>query len=136
MKDIHEKKGDRQRHPSRGTPRGAVDSAAEARPLKDLVSRLIEKIRGEKTIDEEELDLVWKKASGEAGYRHSRPVSLYKRTLRVIVENPGWIQDLTFRKRKILRELQRCFGREKVSDIRFKIGDLGERGSSRSQNGA
>lgn len=94
-----------------------------ATPIKDLIGRVIAKIDREKTIDQDTINAVWNKAVGEGGAKHAKPVSLHRGTLRVRVENPGWIQELTFRKRKILKELQRHFGKDQITDIRFKIGE-------------
>jgi predicted nucleic acid-binding Zn ribbon protein len=64
-----------------------------------------------------------KDAVGAAASTHARPQSLLKGTLRVAVDNPGWLQLLTLDKRKTLKKLQSHFGKDKISEIRFRIGE-------------
>jgi len=75
----------------------------------------------EKSISEEELLQVWEAAVGKSAATHAKPTSLQKGVLRVVVDNPGWTQNLTLSKRKTLKKLQSRFGKDKIVDIRFRI---------------
>ena len=95
-----------------------------ATPVAELIRALVGRLDGEKTIGEEDIVQGWGLAVGQAAARHSKPVSLKKNTLRVVVDNPGWLQQLTLIKRSALKKLQSHFGKDKISDIRFRIGEF------------
>jgi predicted nucleic acid-binding Zn ribbon protein len=40
------------------------------------------------------------------------------------VDNSVWLQELSMKKRNILKGLQRELGKDKISDIQFKIGEF------------
>ena len=93
-------------------------------PIGDIVKSVFEKLESGKILTREDVEACWKGVVGETGYRHSRPVFLRKAVLTVWVDNSVWIQELTFKKRKSLKALQRFFGKDKISDIQFKIGEF------------
>lgn len=95
-----------------------------ATPVAELVKALVGRLDGEKTIGEEAITEAWNRAVGAGAGRHSRPVSLKKHTLRIVVDSPAWLQQLTLVKRPALKKLQTHFGKDKISDIRFRIGEF------------
>ena len=72
----------------------------------------------------EDIDLLWKEVVGPDGFRHSRPVSIRNRVLTVRVDNSVWIQELSMKKRSFLKGLKRKLGKDRISEINFKIGEL------------
>ena len=96
----------------------------EVTPIKDILKSVFEKLEGEKTWTREDIEERWKGIVGEAGFKHSRPVVFKKGILSVRVDNSVWLQDLSIKKRKILKGLQRELGKDKISDILFKIGEF------------
>ena len=64
------------------------------------------------------------KKCGEAGVKHARPVSLRKGVLTVFVDSSGWMHEMSFQKRKLLKQLKRVFGKDKILGIQFRIGEI------------
>ena len=96
----------------------------KAVPIAEVVKAVFAKIEGEKTLSKEHIDNCWKEAAGEGGSKHSTPVELKKAILLVRVDSSAWMQELTFRKRKILKALQRTLGKDRITGINFKIGEF------------
>ena len=92
--------------------------------IKDILKTVFEKLEGEKTFTREDIEERWKEIIGETGFKHSRPVVFRKGILSVRVDNSVWLQELSMKKRKILKGLQRELGKDKISDIQFKIGEF------------
>ncbi len=61
---------------------------------------------------------------GEAGFRHSRPASVKKNVLTVKVDSSVWMQELAMRKRQLLKGLKRDLGKDRISEIQFRIGEI------------
>ncbi len=96
----------------------------EITPIRDVLKNVFEKMESGRTFTREDIEERWKGLVGEAGFRHSRPVVFKKGILSVRVDNSVWLQDLSMKKRKILKGLQRELGKDKISDIQFKIGEF------------
>jgi predicted nucleic acid-binding Zn ribbon protein len=101
--------------------RRAVSSASL---VGDLVRGMMEGIEAAQTISEDKLMELWCEAVGEDGYRNSKPYSLNRGVLQVMVKNSSWSQELTLKKRWVLKKLQTELGKERIHDIRFKTGQL------------
>ena len=70
----------------------------------------------------------WDYAVGEETKKHTRPVSLKKGTMVVIVEDASWLYRLTLDKRKILSRFNEKYGgRKKPEELRFRVGTLDDR---------
>ena len=100
-------------------------TAAPISSVGDILRQVVRDLDEKKAISEEKLFSVWREAVGEKCASHSRPVSLRRGEMRVVVDHPGWLQILTLNKRKALKKLQSGFGKDKISEIRFRIGQLG-----------
>ena len=72
------------------------------------------------------LKVNWVEIVGKQVAAHSRPIRLNFKHLLVVVDNPAWVQHLTFLKPELMEKLQRSLGKETVMDIRFKVGSLSE----------
>ena len=92
-------------------------------PIGDIVKALFEKLEREKTITKEDIEGRWKEIAGESGSKHTRPAALRKGILTVFVDSSGWFQEMTIQKRKLLKQLKRIFGKDKISGIHFRIGE-------------
>ena len=93
-------------------------------PIGDIVKSIFEKMEREKTLTREDVETHWKELVGEAGIKHARPVSLRKGVLTVFVDSPGWMHEMTLQKRKLLKQLKRVFGKDKILGIQFRIGEI------------
>ena len=93
-------------------------------PIGDVLKGVFEKLEADRRPDKEDIDRFWKEAAGENSFKHSRPISLKKKILTVRVDSPAWIQDLTLRKRILLKGLKRALGKDRITEIHFKIGEF------------
>lgn len=93
-------------------------------PIGDIVKSVFTRIEESKKISKEDIDGLWKRVAGEAAFNHSRPTTLRKMVLSIRVDNSGWLQNLVMQKRRILKELKRELGKDRISDIHFKIGEF------------
>ncbi len=81
-------------------------------------------IESSQVVSEEKLLLAWIEAVGEAGFKNAKPYSLSKGVLNVTVKNPSWSQELTLKKRWVIKKLQVALGKDQIHDIRFKTGQI------------
>jgi predicted nucleic acid-binding Zn ribbon protein len=93
-------------------------------PIGDILKMVFAKLESEKTFTKEDIEGQWKEIVGEVAAKHTRPASLRKGVLTVFVDSSGWTQEMTLRKRKILKQLKRSFGKDKISGIHFRIGEI------------
>ena len=96
------------------------DVSRVADVLKDLFGKL-EKNKG---FFKEEIEATWEKVAGQKAFKHSRPVSLRKKILSIYVDSSVWMEELTLKKRFLLKGLRKELGREKIEEIRFKVGEF------------
>ena len=92
-------------------------------PIGEIVKRVFTKLEKEQAFSES-IESEWKSLVGAVGYVHSRPTALRKKILTVKVDSSGWLEELTMQKRKLLKGLKRTFGKDKISEIHFKIGEF------------
>ncbi len=95
-----------------------------AAPISDVIKNVFARLEKEANSSKEEMDSCWKELVGEKGFRHSRPASLRKKILNVRVDSSGWMHELTMQKRQILKGLKRRLGKDRISELHFKIGEL------------
>lgn len=93
-------------------------------PIGDILKKVIGNIEKEKTISKELIEEIWKNQTGDLGFKHSRPTSLKKKVLTVRVDNSVWMQNLSMKKRGLLKALQRSLGKDRITEIQFKIGEF------------
>ena len=93
-------------------------------PIGDIVKAVFAKIESDKTISREDVEERWKTLVGAAAAKHTRPASLRKGILTVFVDTSGWMQEMSLQKRKILKQLKRSFGKDRISGIHFRIGEV------------
>ena len=93
-------------------------------PIGDIVKAVFERLEREKTLSREDVEQKWKVLAGAPAAKHTRPAALRKGTLTVFVDSSGWMQAMFLRKRKLLKQLKSTFGKDKISGIHFKIGEI------------
>ncbi len=92
--------------------------------IADALSRLMAR-RGYARIQAaSELDAAWSGAVGDPLAGQSRPGNLRRGVLDVTVGNSAVMQELTFIKRTILKELERMVPEQKIRDLRFRVGPI------------
>lgn len=98
--------------------------APSASSIGSVVKDLMTMIESTQVTSEERLLEAWLEAVGEMGAKNSRPYSLNRGTLNVTVKNSAWSQELTLKKRWVIKKLQIVLGKDHIHDIRFKTGQL------------
>ena len=93
-------------------------------PISQVLKNVFEGLETRKTVSREEVGERWKGIAGDAASKHSGPVSMRNGVLTVCVDSSSWMQELNFRKRNILKGLKKTFGKDRISEIRFKIGEF------------
>ena len=93
-------------------------------PIGEVLKNVFHQIEREQKPSHEEMEKYWEECAGEAALRHSKPFDFQKKVLVVRVDSSVWMQELTMQKRKILKGLQRTLGKDRISEIHFKIGEL------------
>ena len=71
------------------------------------------------------LEQAWHTAAGGTFAKHTRVVRIRGEVMEVVVRNSTILQELTFRKAQIVRVLASELSGNKVSDLKFRIGQFG-----------
>ena len=101
-----------------------VAGKSKISPISEVLQSVFAKLEGDANPSKEGIESLWRELVGEDGLRHSRPVAIRKKVLNVLVDNSTWLQELSMRKRDILKGLKRRLGRDRISEINFKIGEF------------
>ena len=64
---------------------------------------------------------VWQEVAGELS-KHALPGTLKRGVLQINVRNSSALQELTFRKKELIRGLCRGLPHHRIVDLRFRIG--------------
>ena len=63
--------------------------------------------------------LYWKEVVGEKISNNTEPQGVEHGTLTVSVSNPTWRQELVFKKKEIIKELNKKIGENTIKEVRF-----------------
>lgn len=69
-----------------------------------------------------ELAEAWRQAAGRMMAEHSRVGLVRRGKLEVVVAHSALMQELVFQKGTILAKLQELMPRERIADLRFRVG--------------
>ena len=69
-------------------------------------------------------DSAWKESAGPLAARYSRPGKMRGGALEVVVANSTLMQELGFQKAALLESLARLLPDEKITNIRFRVGNI------------
>jgi len=84
-------------------------------------------------LTERRLQTEWAAIAGHLVATHSRPLRLARQRLTVAAESPAWLHQLRYLEPMLLTKIQRAFGPELVTELRWVVGsvvDDGQRPSS------
>ena len=93
-------------------------------PIADIVKSVFVRLENEKNFSKEDIEARWKEIVEASGFQHSRPITLRNGVLAVNVDSSVWLQEMNMKKRKILKRLKSTFGKDRISEIHFKIGEF------------
>ena len=92
--------------------------------ISEVISRLLAR-RGYAQVQQgAECEQAWQQIAGEKLAGNSRVGRLQRGVLEIAVKNSATLQELTFRKRKLLKQLQQFVGVEQVRDVRFRVAEI------------
>ena len=66
----------------------------------------------------------WHEAVGDQLSQHSRTGNIRRGVLNVFVRNSAVIQELTFRKSQLIKQLAKLNPGQKIRDLRFQVGPI------------
>jgi predicted nucleic acid-binding Zn ribbon protein len=71
-----------------------------------------------------ECDAAWQQAAGPELGQHTRAGQIRRGVLEVLVRNSAVAQELTFRKKQLLKRLAELSPGRKIRDLRFWVGTI------------
>ena len=89
--------------------------------IKDVLPNVLSSLGIKKGIERQRAIFVWGKVVGRDIRRHTKPRYVRGKKIWVDVDDPIWIQQLSFLKSKILKKLNTELGEEHIVDIIFKL---------------
>ena len=93
-------------------------------PITDVLKSVFSQIEGGGPVWKEDVEAEWKSLAGPETFKHSRPAVFKNGILTVLVDTSGWMQELSMKKRQLLKALKRKLGKDKIAEIHFKIGEF------------
>lgn len=105
--------------------------------IKDIINGILSGLTGEKISEvkkssndkpkgilfEEEIRKIWKETVGDKAAKHSKPTSIRKGRMTILVDNSAWLYELNMGKERIIDFLNLKL-EKKIEEIRFKIGEV------------
>ena len=93
-------------------------------PISEVIKTVFHDFEKSKKTSKEDIEALWKELVGDRAFKHSRPQTMRKDVLTVQVDSSSWMQELSMRKRWILKGLKRKLGKDRISEIQFRIGEF------------
>jgi len=94
------------------------------KPMRDVLSQLLAK-RGYAQIQTAATcEAAWRQAVGEKLAGHTRPGSVRRGVLEVLVRNSSVLQELSFVKAKALKTLTKLVPEQQIKSVRFRVGAI------------
>lgn len=90
----------------------------------DILSQVIKKLDTKTHGQREEIVQAWEKAIEPKAISHTKPVAIKKNILTIEVDSSTWLYMLNLKKRDILESMQKTLSKEKIEDIRFRMGEI------------
>ena len=109
----------------RGVDLSPLETAktVHARPVGDVLSKVLTGLRIDDRRAEAELVKVWNSLIDPNIVAHAQPAGLRKGTLFVNVDSSVWLSEIVrYRRKEILNRLQYSFGRDFIQRISFRVG--------------
>ncbi len=100
----------------------AAAGGGGVKPIGDVVAELIARRGYARVQESRRLETAWEQAAGAATAAETRAGQVRRGVLEVVVRNSMLLQELTFRKRQLVKELARLAPEAAIRDVRFRIG--------------
>jgi len=89
-----------------------------------VINQLIKKLDAKTHGQREDVVRAWQDAIEKDAASHTKPVAIKKNILTIEVDSSTWLYVLNLKKKNILASMQKSVGKDKVEDIRFRIGEI------------
>jgi predicted nucleic acid-binding Zn ribbon protein len=100
--------------------------------ISDALSNLMARKGYGRVLSAGALGDAWQTAAGERLAGHSLPGAVKRGVLEVLVRSSAVLQELTFAKHKIVKQLKELCPHENIRDVKFKVGQIGNEESKRA----
>lgn len=90
--------------------------------MQAIVNELFVRRGYARVLSREQSREAWDQAVGEAMAKHTCPGNVRRGVLEVFVRNSAVVQELTFRKRNLIRQLAKLSPDQKIRDLKFRVG--------------
>jgi len=87
--------------------------------LNTTIESFLESYGLKKGVKQNSAVLYWKEVVGEKISNNTEPQGVEHGTLTVSVSNPTWRQELVFKKKEIIKELNKKIGENTIKEVRF-----------------
>ncbi len=103
-----------------------------AKGIGEVIAGILSNITGQHAGDpekpkeilfEEDIKKIWEEMVGKQAAKHSRPTSIRKGKLTVLVTNSSWLYELSTKKQELLDHIKTKIKKE-ITEIHFKIGQI------------
>ncbi|MCP4649682.1 MAG: DUF721 domain-containing protein [PVC group bacterium] len=91
--------------------------------IKDVLDRFLKEYKPKKESVKNKILNKWPEIVSQDAAAYSNPALIKNKILLVNVSNSAWLHHLTFTKYQILEKIQDIAGKDKIIDLRFKIGN-------------
>ncbi|MCU0770462.1 MAG: DUF721 domain-containing protein [Verrucomicrobia bacterium] len=98
-------------------------AARSARPVGDILPKVLTGLRMERRQAEAEIVKVWNGAMDPNVAAHAQPTGLRNGTLFVTVDSNVWLAEIVrYRRKEILDRLRHSFGPQMVQRVSYRVG--------------
>ena len=87
--------------------------------LNTTIESFLESYGLKKGVKQNSAVLYWKEVVGEKISNNTEPQGVEHGTLTVSVSSPTWRQELVFKKKEIIKELNKKIGENTIKEVRF-----------------
>ena len=89
-----------------------------------VITQVIKKLDAKTHGQREDVVKAWQDAIEKDAGSHTKPVAIKNNILTIEVDSSAWLYILSLKKKSILASMQKTAGKEKIEDIRFRIGEI------------
>nr|MBU1327912.1 DUF721 domain-containing protein [Candidatus Omnitrophota bacterium] len=92
--------------------------------IRNIISQVIKKLDTKTHGQRGEIVQAWQDAIESKAIAHTKPVAIKKNILTIEVDSSTWLYMLSLKKKNTLLKMQKTLGKEKIKDIRFRMGEI------------
>jgi len=101
-----------------------LEGKRRAAPIGEILKSVFAGLESRNDLTKEDVEFFWKEWAGEDAFKHSKPTGLRKGVLTIRVDSSVWLQELVMKKRQLLKGLKTRLGKDRITEIHFKIGEF------------